>query len=291
MKAIEILLILSVMIRLPGCHTADRHGSSDPFATENLIAWCIVPFDANHRTPEQRAEMLDDLGITRLAYDYRDEHVPSFREEIGVLQEHGIELSAVWMWVEPEGEENLTSSNRSILEILEETGTETELWVSFPAQVFEGLQDSAKLNRAVIILTDLLRRAERIGCTIALYNHGEWFGEPENQLRIIKALGSDRVKMVYNFHHGHDQIERFGENLELMMPYLSAINLNGMKKEGPKIIPLGDGDRELDMIRVIRDAGYRGSIGIIGHTEGEDIRIVLERNLEGLRKMLDQVQG
>lgn len=289
MKAVQILIILSLMIQLSDCSPGDTKKSSDPFARENLIAWCIVPFDANHRTPEQRAKMLNDLGITRLAYDYRDEHIPSFREEISVLKEHGIELSAVWMWVEPEGEKNLSSSNRSILEILEGTGTETELWVSFPAHVFEGLPDTAKLNRAVAILTDLLRRAGRIGCTIALYNHGDWFGEPENQVKIIQALGSDGVKIVYNFHHAHHQTDQFGEILELMMPYLSTINLNGMRKEGPKIIPLGDGDRELGMIRAVKDAGYRGSIGIIGHTEGEDIRIVLERNLEGLRKILDQI--
>ena len=67
-----------------------------------------------------------------------------------------------------------------------------------------------------------------------------------------------------------------------MLPFLSTININGMRQEGPKIITLGEGDRELDMLRIIKESGYRGSIGILGHTEGEDIRIVLERNLEGL---------
>ena len=48
----------------------------------NLVAWCIVPFDANKRTPSQRAEMLDRLGITKVAYDWRDEHVKEFEQEI-----------------------------------------------------------------------------------------------------------------------------------------------------------------------------------------------------------------
>ena len=52
------------------------------FAKENLMAWCIVPFDAAKRTPEQRASMLRDLGIKRFAYDYRAEHIPSFEREI-----------------------------------------------------------------------------------------------------------------------------------------------------------------------------------------------------------------
>jgi hypothetical protein len=80
-------------------------------------------------------------------------------------------------------------------------------------------------------------------------------------------------------------VERFGELMELMLPYLSAININGMKVEGPKIITLGEGNRELEMLKVIAASGYNGSIGILGHTEGEDIRVVLERNLEGLGKL------
>jgi len=58
-----------------------------------------------------------------------------------------------------------------------------------------------------------------------------------------------------------------------------------MRVEGPKIITLGKGDRELEMLRVIRASGYRGPIGILGHTEGEDIREVLVRNLEGLERL------
>ena len=124
---------------------------------------------------------------------------------------------------------------------------------------------------------------------MALYNHGDWFGEPENQVRIIQAIGSDRIRIVYNFHHGHHQVDRFGELLEVMKPYLSAININGMKVEGPKIITLGEGDREVEMLRTIKDSGYCGPIGILGHTEGEDIRVVLERNLEGLQQLKSQL--
>ena len=48
------------------------------FAEKNLVAWCIVPFDARRRGPEERAEMLRRLGFTRFAYDWRSEHIPTF---------------------------------------------------------------------------------------------------------------------------------------------------------------------------------------------------------------------
>ena len=38
--------------------------------------------------------MLQELGITQFAYDYRDEHLPSFPEEIELLKEKGLELKA-----------------------------------------------------------------------------------------------------------------------------------------------------------------------------------------------------
>ena len=270
------------------CNSADGGGKA-LFEKENLVAWCIVPFDAERRTPQERAEMLDNLGLSHFAYDYRDEHIPSFREEIEALKDHHITLSAVWLWVDPGWEEPLNNSGRAILDILKETGTETEIWLGFPDNAFEGMTDEESLTRAVDVAGEILQEAAKIGCTLALYNHGGWFGEPDNLVRIIESLSSEQIKVVYNFHHGHHQVEQFQDNLEKMLPYLSTININGMRVEGPKIITLGEGDRELEMLRIIVNSGYTGPIGILGHTEGEDINMVLERNLLGLEELRSQL--
>src|SRR6516165_10836002 len=66
------------------------------FARTNLVAWCIVPFDAKKRGPVERADMLKRLGFTKVAYDWRDNHVPTFEEEILQYQKHGIEYFAFW---------------------------------------------------------------------------------------------------------------------------------------------------------------------------------------------------
>lgn len=289
MKHIQIFIVLLGMVYMTACSSNGKTESDDLFSKENLVAWCIVPFDASARTPEQRADMLNELGISRFAYDYRDEHIPQFEKEIAVLKEHGIDLSAVWLWLDPKGEEVFNEANRQILDILGETGTKTEIWASFPIEAFEGLPDQEQLDSAVQILKVVLARIEELGCTLALYNHGGWFGEPENLVKIVEAIGSEKIRIVYNFHHGHLQLDRFGELLELMLPYLSTININGMKVEGPKIITLGQGDRELEMLRAIVSSGYDGPIGILGHTEGQDIQVVLEGNLEGLEALRSQL--
>ena len=290
MKTYKILVALAFIISMFGCKQKDQGGKVELFEGDQLVAWCIVPFDASERTPLERAEMMNELGITKFAYDYRDKHIASFKNEIKLLKEHNIELSAVWLWLEPKGDDILGDAGRAIMETLKETGTHTELWVSFPEHVFQGLSDEQAQDKAVIILSSVMEKAEAIGCTMALYNHGAWFGEPENQVGIIRAMDNEKVKIVYNFHHGHQQVERFGELMELMKPYLSTININGMRVEGPKILTLGEGDRELEMLKIILASGYSGAIGILGHTEGEDIALVLERNLEGLDKLRSQMQ-
>ena len=41
------------------------------FRRDNLVAWCIVPFDAKKRGPEERAAMMEKLGLKHFAYDWR----------------------------------------------------------------------------------------------------------------------------------------------------------------------------------------------------------------------------
>src|SRR6187549_1119717 len=66
------------------------------FEKSNLVAWCIVPFDSQKRSPEERAAMMEKLGIKRFAYDYRAEHVPTWDAELDALKKHGVELTAWW---------------------------------------------------------------------------------------------------------------------------------------------------------------------------------------------------
>src|SRR6185295_9530942 len=62
------------------------------FARTNLVAWCIVPFDAKKRGPEERGQMLEQLGIKKLAYDWRAEHIPTFDAEVAAMKRHGVGL-------------------------------------------------------------------------------------------------------------------------------------------------------------------------------------------------------
>jgi putative heme-binding domain-containing protein len=259
------------------------------FRRENLVAWCIVPFDSQHRTPEQRAEMLVKLGIHQLAYDYRAEHIPSFDEELEQLKKHDIKLLAWWFPTELNAEANL------ILSVLEKHQVRTQLWVTGGgAATISAEEQEARVAAEAARIRPIAEAAAKIGCSVGLYNHGGWFGEPENQLAIIEKLQMPNVGIVYNQHHGHEHLGRFAELLAKMKPHLLALNLNGMVPKGDlidqKIVPLGAGSLDKDLLKIVRDSGYTGPIGILNHTDN-DAEARLRDNLEGLDWLLPQLDG
>jgi putative heme-binding domain-containing protein len=268
--------------------------ASKLFARDNLIAWCIVPFDAKRRGPEERAAMLQRLGFKHFAYDWRAESIPTFDAEIKALKAHSISLDAFWL---APGE--LTKEARTILDVLERHGVRTQLWVLLdlgPDRV-TGPEQERRVASATEKLRPLAEEARKIGCKLALYNHGGWFGEPENQLAILERLegqGVTNVGIIYNLHHGHEHLDRLAEVLAKLKPHLWTINLNGMDrggdKVGRKILPLGQGALDLEVLKTVRDSGYRGPIGILGHTM-DDAEERLRDNLDGLDWLVPQLEA
>ena len=79
-----------VAVVLSAVPVAAADPPADPFRPDNLVAWCVVPFDARHRTPAERADMLARLGFKRFAYDWRSEHLPTFDQEVRELKKRNI---------------------------------------------------------------------------------------------------------------------------------------------------------------------------------------------------------
>ena len=261
-RFIRVLLIAGVLAILAQLKSSAADMSKALFARSNLVAWCIVPFDAKKRGPEERATMLERLGFNLFAYDYRTEHIPTFDAEVEALKRHGITLLAWWFPT------SMNDEARLILEVLKRHDLKTQLWVmGGGASTKSAEEQKARVDAEAKRIRPIAEEAAKIGCTVALYNHENWFGEPENQIEIIKRLneqGITNVGMVYNLHHGHAHLVRFPTLLQAMKPYLLALNLNGMTKNGDKagkkILPLGQGELDLALLKTIRESGWRGVI-------------------------------
>ena len=250
------------------------------FAKDNLVAWCIVPFDAKQRGPAERAEMLQRLGIKRVAYDWRQNHVPQFEEEILQYKKHGLEYTAFWTW------------HPDMARLIEKHGIRPQLWAMIPDP--GGEAQPQRVEAAAKALLPLVEKVGGLGCQLALYNHGGWSGEPQNLVAVTKWLRENakavHVGIVYNLHHGHGHIADFAEVLDRMKPYLLCLNLNGMNDgANPKILAIGSGQHERTMMQAIRNSGYAGPIGILDHRADTDSEESLRQNLEGMKKVLTEL--
>ena len=280
-RSVTFALIAAIV---PLLAPVSRAADFELFARTNLAAWCIVPFDAKKRGPTERAEMVAKLGFKHIAYDWRAEHVAQFETEILEYKKRGLGYFAFW------------STHEEAFKLFEKHGLRPQIWVTAPSPA--GANQTERVEKAAAQLLSVVERTRKAGCQLGLYNHGGWGGEPENMIAIAKLLrekhGAAHVGIIYNQHHGHDHVDRFATALAAMKPYLLCLNLNGMtrdgEKRGQKILPLGSGELDLPLLKIIRDSGYRGPIGIIGHTN-DDVEERLRDNLDGLDWLLPQLEG
>jgi len=249
--------------------------------------WCIVAYDSLERSPVQRIRMLKDLGFTKYAYDWRDRHLPDTSHEFELAQENDIEIISIWLWLNAKRDQvdQLSEANKKMIHIVEELHLETTFWLGLSPNYFEGLDEDESLKLGIQIVDWVADKANELGCKVALYNHSGWFADPYNQIKIIEALPEYELTMVYNFHHAHDSLEKYEKIMEDIMPYLAAVNLNGMEVKGEKILAIGRGDHEKGMIEALMKSGFKGPWGIMGHVENADVRKILEKNLEGLKAL------
>jgi sugar phosphate isomerase/epimerase len=270
----------------PAAFPADHIAQPDLLDPQNLTAWCVVPFDARKRGPLERAEMLQRLGFKNFAYDWRSKDVPTFDAEVEALSQHGINLVAWWFPTDAED-----PNAQTILKVIKRHDIHPQLWVmgsgsptKTDAEQWQRTEQEAERIRKIVEL------AAPCGCPVELYNHNGWFGQPDNEVAVIERLklkGVSGVGMVYNFSHGHGDIADFPAIWKRIEHYVVAVNVSGMVTS-ERLIPPSQGDKELDMLRTIRESRWRGPIGVIAE-QGGDAEVTLRNDLRGLDWLREEI--
>lgn len=277
-------LALAVFALVPGLRAADAAAIWQP---DRLVAWCIVPFDAAQRAAPARAAMLERLQLRRFAYDWRNEHIPHFDTEVATMKSRGIEITAWWF------PSRLDDTAGRILECIARHGIRPQLWVTGGGSAVSTPEaQTARIEAELTRLRPIVAAAARLGCQVGLYTHGGWFGQTDNLLALLERLdaeGARHVGIVYNFHHGHGDLDRFAEIWPRIGSRTLALNLNGMKtggdRSGDKILYLGQGEREREMIRIVAASGWIGDVGVLNHRTDVDAEVGLAQNLAGLAQL------
>lgn len=253
----------------------------------NLVATIVNHFDAKERGAEEVAQMLNELGITKYAYNWRENDVPNFDAEIDALQKHKIQLVAWFLY----GSDN--PHLQLILDTFKRHHIHPQIWIYESQQQQDAQANSQQqpqhVNQEADRIAPLAKQAARYGVKIELYNHNGWFGMEENQLAVIARLkqrGVTNVGMVYNFTHArdkvHDDSKGFPALWAKMKPHVAEVNITGMAMDDNKhVLYPSQGDAELDMMRTVQKSGWRGPIGITAE-KGGDAEFTLTNYLLGL---------
>jgi hypothetical protein len=76
-----------------------------------------------------------------------------------------------------------------ILDVIARHGITPQLWITGSGETpADEAARSAMIEAEAARIRPIAIAAAPLGCPVALYNHGGWFGEPENQISIIERL-------------------------------------------------------------------------------------------------------
>jgi len=280
MKAIVLIISTFLVVLIISCGSGPNYN----IAVDEVAPWCILDFDAVERTPEQRIAMLKEMGIKRYGFNKGKGDLTSMIDEFNLAKENDIEITSIFLWLNPKRDSinKLSTSNQMLFRNLEQVEYKPTIWVSFSEHFFKDKTQEQSLNISIEMLKFVKQKADTLGCELAIYNHRGWFGNPYNQLEILKRLNDSSISIVYNFHHAHAYVDDFPLLVKKLKPHLSFVNLNGIKIDDLEIIPIGQGDFEYKMMKQLIDEGYNGPWGILGHIKTEDVKEVLKRNIQGL---------
>ena len=147
------LILLFTLVFIPLWSVANaQEDAQDIFAPENLVAWCIVPFDGKKRGPAERAAMCAKLGLKKIAYDWREEHVATFEQEILEYKKHGLEYFAFWHVQE------------EAFKLFEKYQLSPQIWYMIPQQD-DGTQQQ-RVKQAAEACLPTIARAKKMGSKV-----------------------------------------------------------------------------------------------------------------------------
>ncbi len=237
--------------------------------------------------------MLRAMGLTKIIWDWRDEHVDTFDAELDALRQNHIELSGIWTpspmpaFEEPDYASRfgvVASRIKTLITEAARRGHTPDLWTQIafggpgtPTPLSEQVH-RAEVMRAADHLTGLVRLARGHGMCVVLTNHGGWAGEPLTLVDVVSELarrGLGNVGIGFRLQHAHHLIADLDLHLATMSEHLVAVMLSGAdagaELTGRVILPFGAGSRDRWVTHALLESGWQGQLVVhaVGHDDSE----------------------
>jgi sugar phosphate isomerase/epimerase len=262
-------------------------GPAPPF-----FPFCIETHDAKKRTIEQQAALVKELGFAGVGHLWLED-VP---ERLKTLDDAGLKLFWIHTVV------NLDPDKRpydpklvEVLPLLKNRGVLLSI-----SMVGQRPSDESFDPRAVEILREIADEAAGHDVRVVLYHHlDHWTERFEDCVRVARKVDRPNLGAMFNLCHwsrkGQEQDLR--GLLESSMPTLFCVAINGSDRpadlqsgKGQFIQPLDSGTYDvLGLLRMLKELGYHGPIGLMCWGLKGDARDHLARSMTAWRKMQRQL--
>jgi hypothetical protein len=132
-------------------------------------------------------------------------------------------------------------------------------------------------DKAVALLNQISDLAKPHGVELAIYPHtGDYTQTVEQSIRVARKVNRPKqVGVMFNLFHWMN-VER-NQDLKTLLtearPWLKMVNINGSSNDKAQVIPLDQGDFEIEnLLSILRDIDYSGPIGLMCWGIGGDAR-------------------
>jgi sugar phosphate isomerase/epimerase len=272
------------MLFLMGGARAGDATSPNPF-----FAFCMDTHDGKKRSLSEQAELLHELGYAGAGHLWLDQ----VAERIKTLDAAGLRLFQIYIRVNlaPEAKPVYDPRLKEILPLLKGHGTTLAVLMGGGKPSDETID-----VRAVEVLREMADLARPHGVKLAVYPHvGDWLERVEDAMRVVKKVGRSDVGIMFNLCHWMKTDEE--QNLEAVLravrPHLLAVSINGCDRvvdvragRGQWIAPLDTGTFDmLGFLRMLKDLGYDGPVGLQCYGIAGDAREHLTRSIKAWRDM------
>ena len=294
--------LLSTVLLLTGCicsfmpklsaETAEpavEKGLSNPFFAMDTIFGTPGKRDTSVK---EQAAMVKELGYAGIG-SWGD--INNLRETLEELDRNGLKAFPPYygMNLDP-GKQKYDPELKEAIRLLK--GRDTAIWISIVSREYKRSSPEGD-PRAVEILRQISNMAQEAGLRVALYPHtGFWLERVEDAVRVAKKVDRENVGVTFNLCHWLrvDDEKNMRPLLELAMPYLFVVTINGADRGGKDwdslIQTLDRGSFDTyQFLKTLKELGYAGPIGLQGYGIKGDAYDNLKRSMEAWRKLSTRV--
>jgi len=254
-----------------------------------FFALCMDTHDSQQRTIEEQNTMLAGLGFDGVAHLWLDK----LEERVTSAKASGLHVTQVYFQIDLSKTTPFDQNLEKALPCLKGGKTQLALLIYGGKPSDESLDD-----KAVGVIRDIVRVAEPNDVKVVLYPHvGAWNETVADCVRIAKRFPEKNVGVMFNLCHwvAVDKSENLKKTLELAMPYLACITINGT--DTPEEIqsradragwlqPLDAGSfDQKKLLTILDELDYRGPVGLQCYGIPGDAKVHLERSMKAWREL------